>query len=69
VPQNQMGDGLSVAPKNRREDEVSVGYASRSSGLLRVEASRARVSKFTSKLAEARRQVVHMAPSRRLCED
>jgi hypothetical protein len=35
--------GLSVAPQNRQR-EVSVGHASRSSGLLRVEASLTRVS-------------------------
>jgi hypothetical protein len=34
---------LSVAPQNRRR-EVGAGHASRSSGLLRVEASLARVS-------------------------
>jgi hypothetical protein len=41
--QNQAGFGLLVAPQNRwRED--GVGHASRSSGLLHLEASRARVS-------------------------
>jgi hypothetical protein len=40
-----------------------VGHVSRSSGLLRMEASQARVSQFASKLVEARWQVVHMAPS------
>jgi hypothetical protein len=43
VPQNQAGFDLSVAPQNRWR-EVSVVYASRSSGLLHVEASLARVS-------------------------
>jgi hypothetical protein len=43
VPQNQVGFGLSVAAQNRRR-EVSAGHASRSSGLLRVEASLVRVS-------------------------
>jgi hypothetical protein len=42
-PQNQVGFGLSVAPQNRRR-EVGVGHASRSSGLLYLEASLARVS-------------------------
>jgi hypothetical protein len=42
-PQNQAGFDLSVAPQNRRR-EVGVGHASRSSGLLGVEASLARVS-------------------------
>jgi hypothetical protein len=41
-PQNQVGDGLSVAPQNRREYD-GVGHTSRSSNLLHVEASRARV--------------------------
>jgi hypothetical protein len=40
-----------------------MGHASRSSSLLHVEASRARVSQFASKLMEARRWVVHVAPS------
>jgi hypothetical protein len=38
-----VGFSFSVAPQNR-EREVSAGHASRSSGLLRVEASLARVS-------------------------
>jgi hypothetical protein len=41
-PQNQTGFGLSVAPQNRRR-EVGAGHVSRSSGLLRVEASLAGV--------------------------
>jgi hypothetical protein len=39
---------LSVAPQNRWR-EVDVGHASRSSGLLRVKASLARVSQFVLK--------------------
>jgi hypothetical protein len=46
-----------------------VGHTLRSSGLLHHEASRARVSQFASKLAEERWRVVHVASSRRLCED
>jgi hypothetical protein len=41
--QNQAGFGLSVAPQNRRR-EVGAGHTSRSSNLLDVEASLARVS-------------------------
>jgi hypothetical protein len=41
--QNQVGYGLSIAPQNQREGD-DVGHALRSSGLLRVEASQARVS-------------------------
>jgi hypothetical protein len=43
VPQNQVCFDLSVAPQNRWR-EVGAGHASRSSGLLHVEASLARVS-------------------------
>jgi hypothetical protein len=43
VPQNQAYFGLSVAPQNRWR-EVGAGHASRSSSLLGVEASLARVS-------------------------
>jgi hypothetical protein len=46
-----------------------VGHASRSSSLLQLEASRARVSQFASKLVEERRRVVHVASSQRSCED
>jgi hypothetical protein len=42
-----------------------MGHASRSSGLLRVEANLARVYQ-ASRLAETRWRVVHVAPSRRL---
>jgi hypothetical protein len=42
-PQNQAGFDLSVAPQNQRR-EVGVGHASRSSSLLDVEVSLARVS-------------------------
>jgi hypothetical protein len=42
-PQNQAGYGLSVAPQNRWEDEDGAGHASRSSALLHMEASQARV--------------------------
>jgi hypothetical protein len=40
-----------------------VRHVSRSSGLLRLEASQPRVSQFASKLAEERRRVVNMASS------
>jgi hypothetical protein len=42
-PQNQVGFSLSVAPQNQRR-EAGTGHVSTSSGLLRVEASLARVS-------------------------
>jgi hypothetical protein len=46
-----------------------VGHALGSSGLLRVEASRARVFQFTSKLTKVRWRMVHVTPSRRSRED
>jgi hypothetical protein len=64
-----VGYGLLVAQQNQREDEDGAGHTSRSSGLLHVEVSQARVSQFTSKLAEARRQVMHVALSWRSRED
>jgi hypothetical protein len=42
-PQNQASFGLSIAPQNRWR-KVGAGHASRSSGLLHVEASLARDS-------------------------
>jgi hypothetical protein len=42
-PQNHVGFDLSVAPQNRQRED-GAGHASRSSGLLRLEASHARVS-------------------------
>jgi hypothetical protein len=46
-----------------------MGHALRSSGLLHLEVSRARVFQFASKLVEARRWVVHVAPLWRLHRD
>jgi hypothetical protein len=57
--QNQAGFGLSLVPQNRRR-EVGTRHASRSSGLLRVEASRARIFNLASRLAEARRRMLHV---------
>jgi hypothetical protein len=44
VPQNQAGYGLSVVPQNRWDNEDDAGHESRSSGLVHVEVSRAKVS-------------------------
>jgi hypothetical protein len=46
--QNHTCFGLSVAPQNRWR-EVGVGHTSRSSGLIHVEASLARVFQFSLK--------------------
>jgi hypothetical protein len=39
-----VGYGLSVTPQNRQEDKDGAGHTSRSSGLLHVKVSWARVS-------------------------
>jgi hypothetical protein len=65
--QNQVGDGLPVAPQNRWEDEDGAGHMSRSSGMLWLEVSRARVSQSGLKTGEAAAWVVHVAPSWRSC--
>jgi hypothetical protein len=49
APQNQVGFGLSVAPQNRRK-EVDAGHTLRSSGLLHVKVSLARVSQSGLKI-------------------
>jgi hypothetical protein len=66
-PQNQAGYSLSVVPQNRREDEDDVGHTSRSSGLLHLEASWARVSQSGLKTSGGAAQMVHVASSRRSC--
>jgi hypothetical protein len=45
-----VGYGFSVVPQNQREDEDGARHASRSSGLLHLEASRARVSQSSLKI-------------------
>jgi hypothetical protein len=66
--QNQADGGLSVAPQNQWEED-GMGHASRSSGLLHREASRARIFQFDSKLVEERWWVVHVASSWKSRED
>jgi hypothetical protein len=68
-PQNQVGYGLSVAPQNQWEDEEGVGHASKSSGLLRLEMSRARVSQSSLKTGGGVTWMVHVASSQRLRGD
>jgi hypothetical protein len=55
--------GLSIVPQNRREDEDSVGHASRSSGLLHLEANRARVSQSSLKTGGGAARMLHMISS------
>jgi hypothetical protein len=49
VSQNQLGYSLSVVPQNRWEDKDITGHMSRSSGMLRLEASWARISQSSIK--------------------
>jgi hypothetical protein len=58
-----VGYSLSVAPQNRREDEDGVGHALRSSILLRLEASQARVSQSSLKTSGGMARMVHVASS------
>jgi hypothetical protein len=58
---------LSVAPQNWQENEDGVGHTLRSSGLLRMEASRDRVSQSDLKTGGGAAQMVDVASSRRLC--
>jgi hypothetical protein len=65
-PQNHVGYDLSVAPQNRWEDEDGVGHASRSSGLLHLEASRVRIFQSGLETGGGTTQMVHVASSQRL---
>jgi hypothetical protein len=66
-PQNHVGYGLLVVPQNRWEDEDSVGCALRSSVLLHLEASRARVSQSGVKTGRGVARMVHVVSSWRSC--
>jgi hypothetical protein len=58
-----VGYGLSVAPQSRREDEDSVSHALRSSGLLHLKVSWARVFQSGLKNSGGTTQMVHVASS------
>jgi hypothetical protein len=64
-----VGYGFLVAPQNRWEDEDGAGHASRSSGLLHLKASQARVSQSSLKTGGDATRMVHVASSRRLHGD
>jgi hypothetical protein len=61
--QNQKDYGLSVVRQNRREDEDGVEHVLRSSGLLRLEASRVRVSQSGLKIGGGVVWIVHVTSS------
>jgi hypothetical protein len=62
-PQNQVGYGLSVTPQNRPEDEDGAGHTLRSSGLLHLEVSRAKVSQSNLKTSGGTTWMVNVASS------
>jgi hypothetical protein len=64
-----VGHGLSVTTQNRREDKDGMGHVSRCSCLLRLEASRARVSQSSVKTGGGATRMVHVVSSWRLCGD
>jgi hypothetical protein len=59
----KAGNDLLVAPQNRQEDEDSAGQTLRSSGLLHVEASQARVSQSGLKTDGGAAEMVHVTSS------
>jgi hypothetical protein len=65
-PQNQAGYSLSVVPQNQWEDEDGAGHASRSSGLLHLEVSQARVSQSGLNTGGSTARMVHVASLWRL---
>jgi hypothetical protein len=60
-----VGYGLSVVIQNRWEDKDDVGHTSRSSGLLRLKVSRARVSQSSLKTGGGTAWMLHVTSSRR----
>jgi hypothetical protein len=60
-----VGYGFSIAPQNQWEDEADAEPASRSSDLLRLEASQASVSQSSLKAGRGTTQMVHVASSLR----
>jgi hypothetical protein len=59
--------GLSVAPQNQQKDKDGEGYASRSTGLLNVDASQVRVFQCGLKTGGGVTRMVHVTSSQRLC--
>jgi hypothetical protein len=55
-----VGYDLSVAPINRWEDEDGAGYMSRSSGLIRLKMSWARISQSSLKTGGGVARMVHV---------
>jgi hypothetical protein len=62
-PKIQAGYGLSVVPQNQWEYEDGAGHTLRSSGMLRLEACRARVSQSGLMTGGGTARMVHVASS------
>jgi hypothetical protein len=68
-PQNQVGNSLSVAPQNRREDESARDTRQDLAACFAWKQVGLGFPSLASRLAEARLRVVHVAWSRRLRQD
>jgi hypothetical protein len=68
-PQNQVGDGLSVAPQNRWEDDTARGTHQDPAASFTRKQVRIGFSSLASRLAEVQPWVVDVAPSWRLRRD
>jgi hypothetical protein len=66
VFQNQVDDGLSVVPQNRREDKTVREMRRDLAACFTYKQVGLGFFSLTSRLTEARRRVVHVAPSWRL---
>jgi hypothetical protein len=64
-----VGYGLSIAPQSQWEDEDGVGHVSKSSNLLCLEASQARVSQSSLKTVGGMTRMVLVASSLRSRRD
>jgi hypothetical protein len=65
-PQNQAVYGLSVAPQNRRKDATAWDTCRDLAACFAWKQIKLWFPSLASRLAEARRQLVHVAPSQRL---
>jgi hypothetical protein len=65
-PQNQVDDGLSVAPQNRWEDATAWGTRQDLTACFTWKQVGLGFLSLASRLVEARRRMIHAAPSRRL---
>jgi hypothetical protein len=63
MSQNQVGDGLSVVPQNRRKEKTVRDTRQDLAAYFTYNQVGLEFFSLTSRLTEARRRVVHVAPS------